>query len=156
MYLSKDLWEYIPNSIPSVCTTIFKWIAGLHFYPKSLMFYINGFVWKTEIFQKNSEALIWSNCNVLYINGFASTSSTNQVFSTFQVTFRNFGPKPKNIQKNSEAWISIKLQCVVHQWIRLNEHYKLIKCFFSNSKLIFEILAENGKFWLETEKYSKE
>ena len=40
--------SYIPKSIPSVClsvcTTIFKWIAGLCFYIKSLMFYINGFI----------------------------------------------------------------------------------------------------------------
>ena len=31
-----------------VCTTIFKWIVGLHFYPKSLMLYINGFVWTSS------------------------------------------------------------------------------------------------------------
>ena len=36
--------EYIPESIPSVCTTIFKRIAGLCFYAKSLMLYINRFV----------------------------------------------------------------------------------------------------------------
>ena len=29
---------------PSVCTAIFKRIAGLHFNPKSFMLYINGFV----------------------------------------------------------------------------------------------------------------
>ena len=31
---------YIPKSIPSVCNTIFKRIAGLCFHPKSLMLYI--------------------------------------------------------------------------------------------------------------------
>ena len=40
----QGLWEYIPKSIPSVCTTILKQIAGLCFYHKSLMLYINGFV----------------------------------------------------------------------------------------------------------------
>ena len=44
IYHSKGLWEYIPKLIPSVCTTIFKRIAGLSFYSKSLMLYINGFV----------------------------------------------------------------------------------------------------------------
>ena len=33
IYHSKGLWEYIPQSIPSVCTTISKRIAGLRFYP---------------------------------------------------------------------------------------------------------------------------
>ena len=32
------------NFVPSVCTTIFKRIAGLCFYPKYLMLYINEFV----------------------------------------------------------------------------------------------------------------
>ena len=44
IYHSKNLWEYIPKSIPSVCTTIFKGISGLHFNLKSLMLNINGFV----------------------------------------------------------------------------------------------------------------
>ena len=34
----KDSPEYITKSILFVCTTIVKRIAGLHFYPKSLMF----------------------------------------------------------------------------------------------------------------------
>ena len=37
--------EYIPKRFRlSVCTTIFKRISRFHFYPKSFMFYINGFV----------------------------------------------------------------------------------------------------------------
>ena len=40
----KGLWEYIPKLFASVCTTIFKRIAGLCFYLKSSMLYINGFV----------------------------------------------------------------------------------------------------------------
>ena len=39
IYHWKGVWEYIPKS---VCTTIFKKIAELCFYPKSLM-YVNGF-----------------------------------------------------------------------------------------------------------------
>ena len=67
---SKGLWEYIPKSIPSgalsvhlsVCTTIFKRIDGLNFYPKSLMLYINRFVWtsssnKWKAFLSNFESV---------------------------------------------------------------------------------------------------
>ena len=57
------LWAYISKSIPSVCTTISKRIAGLRFYPKFFM---------------------------LFINGFVSTSSTNQwffFFSNFELVF---------------------------------------------------------------------
>ena len=34
---------------------------------------------------------------------------------------------------------------VMHQWIRLNELYKLMESFFSNFKCIFELFAENLK-----------
>ena len=34
VYYLKGLWEYIPRSIPFVCTTIFKRIAWLCFYLK--------------------------------------------------------------------------------------------------------------------------
>ena len=37
--------------------------------------------------------------------------------------------KQKKNQKNSEAWILIKLQCVIYQWIHLNELYKLMASF---------------------------
>ena len=53
-----------------------------------------------------------------------------KLFSKFRIRFRNFGRKLKNIQKNSEARILITLQCVIHQWIRLNELYKLMESFF--------------------------
>ena len=45
----KFVFELMAESL-SVCTTIFKRIAGLCFYPKSLMLYINGFV-STSSFQ---------------------------------------------------------------------------------------------------------
>ena len=144
---------------------MFKRIAEPHFYPKSLMLYINGFVstsseknWKVfvfkfqfrlricgpkpKIFHKNSEA--WILINVLYINGFISTSLTNQCKAFLQINFWNLRRKQKilakktrNIQKNSETWILIKLQCVIYQWIRLNKLYKHKVSFFSN----FEFLA---------------
>ena len=122
IYHSKGFGEYIPISIPSICTAIFKRIAGICFYPKSLMLCINGFVstsskkQMTSFFQisiffffviqnskiikiilliqednkafhvltENREFFIritrlkyWSNCNVIYIEGFFTTSSTN-------------------------------------------------------------------------------
>ena len=59
--------------------------------------------------------------------------------SFFQILnlFLNFWPKNKKIRKNSEAWILIKLQRVIIQWIYLNELYKLIKNFFQISFLNF-------------------
>ena len=84
----------------------------------------------------------WSNYNVLCINGFVSTSSTDEwkVFFLFQISkfwakTNNLGRKLKNIQKNSEAWILIKLKCVIYQWIRLDKLFKLANWtfFFFNS-----------------------
>ena len=49
----------------------------------------------------------------------------------------------KNIQINSEAFILIKLQFVLNQWIRLDKLYKLMESFFSDFKLVFEVFAEN-------------
>ena len=117
VYHSKGLWEYIPKSTPSVCTTIFKRIAELCFHPKFFM---------------------------LNINGFISTSSTNKSFF-FQISnfFPIYGRKPKNIQTNSEAWILIKVQCVIYQWICLNELYKLRKSFFQISFWNFWLKIEN-------------
>ena len=111
------------KSIPSVCTTILKRIAWLHFYPKSFM---------------------------LYTNGLVSTSSTNEWKAVFKlrVRFWIFGRKMKSFLKNSEAWILIKLHCVIYQWIRFNEIYKLMKSF-SNFELFFELLAKNRKMFNE-------
>ena len=97
----------------SVCTTIFKRIAGLRFYPKSLMSYINEFV---------------------------SMSSRNKwkAFFKFQFFFLNFGWKPKNIQTN-KVWISIKFQCVIYKSIRLDKLYKLRESFFQVSESFFEL-----------------
>ena len=119
IYHLKCLWEYIPKSILSVCTMIFKRIAGLCFYLKSLM---------------------------LYTNGFVSRSSTNW-WKAF-LKFRIFDRKPKIFQTNSETWILIKLECVIYQWIRLDKLYKLMEIFL-NFKFVFELLAGNWKFFKE-------
>ena len=80
---------------------------------------------------------------MLYINGFFSTSSTKQwkSFFEFQIRFLIFVWKPIFFQTNSEAWILIKLQCVLYQWIRLNELYKLIESFFQISESFFELVT---------------
>ena len=52
------------------------------------------------------------------------------IFFKFQIGFWMNGQKSKNIQTNSDAWILIKVQCVVYQWIRLDKLYKLIDSFF--------------------------
>ena len=53
----------------------------------------------------------------------------------------------KNIQTKSEAWILIKIQCVIYQLIRLDKLYKQREIFFSNFKLVFEFLSENRKIF---------
>ena len=50
--------------------------------------------------------------------------------SFFQIRFWINGRKPKDIETNSEAWILIKVQCVMYQWIHLDKLYKLIESFF--------------------------
>ena len=104
---------------PSVCTMIFKRIAGLHFYPKFLMLYINGFISRGQ--QRNGKLFQISNL------------------------FLIFGWIQKLFQKKSEAWILIKLQCVIYQWICLNELFKIMETFFSISF---------SNYWPKTEKYS--
>ena len=52
--------------------------------------------------------------------------------------------KTKNILTNIEAWILNKLQCVVYQWIRLNQLYKLLERYF-NVQFVFKFLAKNGE-----------
>ena len=57
--------------------------------------------------------------------------------------------KSKNIETNSEAWVLIKVQCVIYQWIRLDKLYKLMERFFSNLEFVFvfELLTENPKIF---------
>ena len=65
-------------------------------------------------------------------------------FFQLQIRFRIDGRKPNIIQKNSEAWILIKVQCVLYQWISFDTLYKL-NGGFSNLVIIFELLAEKQK-----------
>ena len=57
--------------------------------------------------------------------------------------------KLKNIEMNSEAWVLIKVQCVIYQWIRLDKLYKLMESFFKNFEFVFvfELLTENHKIF---------
>ena len=123
IYHSKGLREYIPKSIPSVClsvcTMVFKRIAGLRFYPKSLCY-------------ASMDSIQWD------------LQTTEKVFFKFQIHFRNFGRKPENIEKNSAAWILIKLQCVIYQWFRLNKLYKLMESFFK-FQFSFRIIGRKPK-----------
>ena len=48
---------------------------------------------------------------------------------------------------NSEAWIFIRVQCVIYQWVRLNKFYKLMKSFFKFQILFSELLAEKQKIF---------
>ena len=101
----KGFWKYIPNSILSVCLSlckqVFKRIAGFSLFILNLQCCIsmdsfrralqtngkhffqisNSFTnfWPKTVFflQKRARREYWLNCNVLYINGFVSTSSTN-------------------------------------------------------------------------------
>ena len=68
---------------------------------------------------------------MLYINGFILTSSTNEwnVLFKYQIHFQINGRKLKNIQTNSEAWILIKFQFFMCQWICINKLYKLMESF---------------------------
>ena len=59
--------------------------------------------------------------------------------------FQIFGQKRKNFQ-SSEVWILIKLQCVIYQWIRFNELYKLLNFFFQfQITVVLEILTKKQK-----------
>ena len=157
----------------SVCTTIFKRIAGLCFYPKSLMFYnicLNlsrqalqnneKIIWNSEIvselmtenrkiFKLIARREYWFNYNMLYVNGFVPTSSTNlwKAFFKFRICFRIIDRKPKNIQMNRKAWILIRVQCVVYQWIRLDKLYRLMECFFLIFWNHFRINYNFLKWW---------
>ena len=78
IYHLKGLWEYIPKSIPSVCTTIFKRKAGFCVY----MF---------DVIHQ------WIHLNELY-------KLMERFFFKFRILFRTFGQKTKKkIQKDREA-----------------------------------------------------
>ena len=103
----------------------------------------------------------------MHINEFFLKSSINnwKVFFKFHISFRNFGQKTKNIQKNIEywrieylyiqkkkierkrkyskeykAWLLIKVKCIIYQWIWLDKLYKLMWSFFQISESFFELV----------------
>ena len=78
-------------------------INGKFFWNSKLVFEILAANWK--IFKLIERCEYWPNCNVLYINGFASTSSTNQwkAFSNFNFVFKLLAKKRK-IFKPREYW----------------------------------------------------
>ena len=140
----------------------YQWIRLNEFYKLMESFFSHfEFVFKLSarnrffFFQINSEAwiLVKLQC-VSYISMDSSRRAlqtnerlfVNFIFvSKFWQKTENFGLKPKNIQKNSESWILIKLQCVIYQWICLNKLYKLMEKLFKISDFFYEILTENRK-----------
>ena len=93
------------------------------------------------------EHVIYLKCSMLYKNGIVSISSTNlwELLFKLQINFRIDGREPKMIQINSEAWILIKVQYFVHQWISLDKLYKQIESL-SNLVIIFELLAKKWNY----------
>ena len=91
------------------------------------------------------------------MDSFRRALQTNEkfFFSKFQISVRNFDRKPKNFQTNREAWILIKLQCIIYQWIWLDKLYKLMERFVSNFNWVFKLLAENRKIFKPLEYWSK-
>ena len=91
---------------------------------------------------------------MLHIDGIVPTSSTKKLepFFKLQIRFRIDGRKPNIIQTNSEAWILLKVQCVLYQLIGFDTLYKLIGSFFFNFVIIFELLTEKQKIFKSIEK----
>ena len=90
---------------------------------------------KTEIFSKEYQGVNIDQiamCCISMDSSQQALQTNGKLFSNFELVFEFFSRKPKFFQKNREAWIMIKLQCVVFQWIRLNELYKLMESFISN------------------------
>ena len=88
---------------------------------------------------------------MLYINGFVSRralQTNRKLFSDFEFLARNRIKK-----KNSKTWILIKLQCVLYQWIRLNELYKLMESFFQILNSLLKFLAKNQKYFKRIAKH---
>ena len=74
--------------------------------------------------------------------------TNGKLFSNFE--FVIFDRKPNLFQKKSEALILIKLQCVIYQWIRLNELYKLmlyINGFVDASEVGGGVCADENAFY---------
>ena len=82
----------------------------------------------------------------LFFCSFFKILQTNEkLFPNFKLFFEIFGRKPKIIQKIGEAWILIKLQCVINQWIRFNELYKVMENIFFKFQFRFQIIGWKPK-----------
>ena len=64
-------------------------------------------------------------------------NSSQRVLQTNGKLFQINGRKPKNIGTSNEAWIFIKVQSVIYQWICLGMLYKLMKAVFNFLNHIF-------------------
>ena len=137
-YIIQKLFESTLRNQFCLSTTIFKWIAGLYYAsPSSGEAYSDrqltpNFELRVEIFcvptcfhnmriPKPCLSVPWekkspwlrqyqSYISNWYIKGKVSTNTT-----TWKPENLNFCWKLKSTQKNSEAGILIKLQCVIHQ-----------------------------------------
>ena len=119
----------------SVCTTIFKRIAGLRFYLKFLMLRINGFVLTNfynfkfvfkdlaenqKNIRTNSEAwiLIKVHC---FIYKWIRLDKFYKLMESFLfkplIRYWFIGQKTINIRTNREAFILIEVQCVSYLFI---------------------------------------
>ena len=148
------LWEYIPKSIPSVCTyhdlqtnswtsffIIKLWcytsmdLSQRALQTNELFFkfrtHFRILTQKLKIFKRIARREYWSKCIVLYINGFVSTSSTNcwKLFSNFEFVFELLA-KTENYSNEWQGVKKIKFQCVIYQWIHLDKLFKLMESFF--------------------------
>ena len=65
--------------------------------------------------------------------------TNGHLFSNFEFVFDLLAEKRKNIRTNREAWILIRVQCFIYQWIRLDMLYKAMKAFFQISESFFEL-----------------
>ena len=102
-----------------------------------------------EIFNQVARRECWSKCNVLAIA--ISINLSGQALHTNVKLFSNYWPKTKkNILTNIEAWILIKVQCFIYQWIRLDKVYK-----FLNKESLFLILYSFSNYWPKTKKIFK-
>ena len=102
--------------------------------------------WRAEFIQEGLNMHLYVDIGDASSSLWGSTSS-RFFFSNFEFIFEFLAKNRIIFQRNSETRILIKLQCVIYQWIRLNELYKLMEKLFSNFKFVFEILTEKLKIF---------
>ena len=157
----------VHSEINSVCTTIFKQIAGLRFYPKYLILCINGFVSTSSakngkffsnfklvsqilaenriMFKRIANYEYWSNCNVLYISmdsSWQALLTIGKLFSNFKIVFKLANVRKPNIFKRITRCeyidqISMSL-CYISEFDSTSST-KLMESFFFNFGITFWI-----------------